>query len=392
MLVELSMVEQRYLAVREVLDGGAKITDIATRYRVDRRTLHRWLLRYANQGLSALADRSSKPDRCPHQIAPEIEARIVSLRRAHPGWGPRTILNKLRRDLEEPPSRSSIYRCLVRHRLVDPAWPGEARAHRTRAGPGGRGTPRSCSPRLQRRSRCGTASSTRQLAEDIAVEARLARYLTDEIAALDERIALQFAEADPEGILTSAPAIGAITGAQILGRLGDPNRFRSLAGVRSFSGLVPSLDASGVSGRHGGPTRAGDAALREAIFIAADHARRVDPTLAARYYRLMVTAGKHHNSALCHVATTLLTRIVACWRRGERYVIRDGDGRPVSVAEGRRIVTERYTIPAELRRTGAPAAGATVDGRAGAVRSRSALRRRARPTITLQPRRSLDSR
>lgn len=119
MLVELSMVEQRYDAVREVLDG-ATVTNVATRYGVDRRTLHRWLVRYANEGLAALADRSSKPDRCPHQIAPEIEARIVELRRAHPGWGPRTILNKLRRELEVAPSRSAIYRCLVRHRLIDP--------------------------------------------------------------------------------------------------------------------------------------------------------------------------------------------------------------------------------------------------------------------------------
>jgi transposase-like protein len=33
-LVELSMVEQRYLAVREVLDTGASVTDVATRYGV----------------------------------------------------------------------------------------------------------------------------------------------------------------------------------------------------------------------------------------------------------------------------------------------------------------------------------------------------------------------
>src|SRR5438093_7826036 len=102
MLQELSMVEQRYLAVREVLDTGANVNDVATRYGVNRRTLHRWLVRYANQGLGALADRSSKPDRCPHQISPEVEARIVSLRRAHPGWGPRTILNRLRRELADP--------------------------------------------------------------------------------------------------------------------------------------------------------------------------------------------------------------------------------------------------------------------------------------------------
>jgi transposase len=119
MLVELSMVEQRYDAVKEVLDG-ATITATATRYGVDRRTLHRWLVRYANEGLAALGDKSSKPDRCPHQMAPEIEARIVALRRAHPGWGPRTILSRLRRELEQPPSRSAIYRCLLRHRLIQP--------------------------------------------------------------------------------------------------------------------------------------------------------------------------------------------------------------------------------------------------------------------------------
>ena len=118
MLQELSVIEQRYLAVREVLDG-AKVTDVATRYGVDRRTVHRWLVRYATEGMGALADRSSRPDRCPHQIAPEIEATILALRRAHPGWGPRTILAKLRRELEQPPSRSSIYRCLLRHRLID---------------------------------------------------------------------------------------------------------------------------------------------------------------------------------------------------------------------------------------------------------------------------------
>jgi hypothetical protein len=53
-------------------------------------------MRYANDGLAALGNRSAKPDRCPHQMAPEVEDRIVELRRSHPGWGPRTILNRLR--------------------------------------------------------------------------------------------------------------------------------------------------------------------------------------------------------------------------------------------------------------------------------------------------------
>lgn len=188
-----------------------------------------------------------------------------------------------------------------------------------------------------------------ELADDIATEARLALQLTQEIHELDQRIAVFLHSLDPAGILTSVPGVGAVNAAQILARLGDPNRFRSLAGARSFSGLVPSLDASGVNGRHGPPTKSGDAPLREALFTSADAARRIDPTLAARYHRLMVTEGKHHNSALCHVSTVLLTRIIACWRRGTPYLIRDVDGTPLMPDEARKIVQERYRVSDEIR-------------------------------------------
>ena len=120
MLRELSMVEQRYQAVREVLDTGATITDVALRYGVDRTTLHRWLSRYANGGLATLATKSSKPDTCPHQMDPVIEARLVVLRRSHPRWGPRTLASKLRLEFDPAPSRSAIYRALVRHQLIVP--------------------------------------------------------------------------------------------------------------------------------------------------------------------------------------------------------------------------------------------------------------------------------
>jgi len=187
------------------------------------------------------------------------------------------------------------------------------------------------------------------LAEDIALEARLALQLTEEIKDLDERTTLLLHQADPMGILTSAPGVAAITAAAILGRLGDPKRFDSLAGARAFTGLVPILDSSGLNGRHGGPTKRGDAVLRQALFMAAGQARRIDPTLAAKYQRLMIDAGKHHNSALCHIATTLLTRIIACWRAGQPYQLRDVDGTPVTMDQARTIIAERYAIPKDLR-------------------------------------------
>ena len=121
MLVELGLVEQRYKAVLEVLNDGASVTDVARRYGVGRQAVHTWLRRYAAEGLAGLVDRSCRPATCPHQIPPEVEARIVELRRFHPTWGPRTILSRLARSNTEPlPTRSSIYRALIRHQLIDP--------------------------------------------------------------------------------------------------------------------------------------------------------------------------------------------------------------------------------------------------------------------------------
>jgi hypothetical protein len=72
-LVELGVVEQRFAAVREVLEG-ATVVDVARRNGVARQ-VHDWLRKYATGGMAALVDRSSKPARCAHQMAPAVEAR-----------------------------------------------------------------------------------------------------------------------------------------------------------------------------------------------------------------------------------------------------------------------------------------------------------------------------
>jgi transposase InsO family protein len=118
-LVELGLVEQRYQAVLEVLNDGAAVTDVARRNGVSRQTVHGWLRAYAAHGLAGLADKSSRPASCPHQMAAVVEARIVELRREHPGWGPRTIVHRLGVEGVSPvPGRTSVERCLIRHGLV----------------------------------------------------------------------------------------------------------------------------------------------------------------------------------------------------------------------------------------------------------------------------------
>ena len=120
MLVELSVMEQRYQAVLAVVQDGWKVTEVAARLGVSRQSVHAWIARYEQGGLAALADRSHRSSGCPHQISAEIEATICELRRQHPGWGARRIEHQLARDGLEPiPGRSSIYRCLKRHGLVE---------------------------------------------------------------------------------------------------------------------------------------------------------------------------------------------------------------------------------------------------------------------------------
>ena len=81
MLAELGVVEQRYRAVLEVLEEGLTVTEMARRHGVARQTVHEWLARYAEGALGGLADRSSRPASCPHQMPAVVEARIVGMRR-----------------------------------------------------------------------------------------------------------------------------------------------------------------------------------------------------------------------------------------------------------------------------------------------------------------------
>ena len=121
-LVVLSKIEQRLDAVRAVL-GGAKVTEVADSVGVSRQTLHTWVTRYLLEGVAGLADRSHRPQSCPHQMPESVRVQVAELRRQHPRWGAKRIRMELLKTPVEGqtiPATATINRILIGLGLVSP--------------------------------------------------------------------------------------------------------------------------------------------------------------------------------------------------------------------------------------------------------------------------------
>ena len=119
MLWELSVTEQRYRAVLEVL-AGVPVTEVADQYGVSRQSVHAWLVRYRDEGPPGLEERSHKVHRHPWQIPADLEAAVCELRRAHRKWGPKRLVFEMGRRGLGTVTRSTVYRVLVRNQLIEP--------------------------------------------------------------------------------------------------------------------------------------------------------------------------------------------------------------------------------------------------------------------------------
>lgn len=111
-------VEHRYRAVLEAM-AGESVTAVAAKYGTSRQTIYAWVERYRDEGLIGLQDRSRRPASSPQRISAELETLICGMRRASPRWGAQRIVHELgRRQQPSVPSRSTVYRALVRNDLV----------------------------------------------------------------------------------------------------------------------------------------------------------------------------------------------------------------------------------------------------------------------------------
>lgn len=188
------------------------------------------------------------------------------------------------------------------------------------------------------------------LAAEIATEVRLLRATQTELVAHAAERELAYRSVDPTGLARSLPGVADIGGPALVAAIGDPSRFRTGKQFRSFTGLTPRASETGDTDRKGQPmSKAGSSLLRSTLIRAADTARKLDPQLARIYHVQMVERGKDHLGANCVVAAHLAERFWTVMHRGMPYVICDNDNQPVSHAEAKALIADRWAIPADVR-------------------------------------------
>ena len=107
-------------------------TELAERHSITRKTVHKWIDRFEQEGLAGYHEHSRRPHHSPAQTDGEIVHELVELRKARPNRGPAKLLDQLQRRHPdwELPSVPTVVRILAREGLVRPR-----RRHR-RAHPG----------------------------------------------------------------------------------------------------------------------------------------------------------------------------------------------------------------------------------------------------------------
>lgn len=124
----VSMEELKLAVLLEPERTGDSVVEVCRRRGIARETFYAYRRRYLAEGAEGLVPRSRRPRSSPAQIPPELEARIVELRRRHPRWGARRIHAELARAGVEPPAVSTIHQALKRNHLVAPRPPRRVKA------------------------------------------------------------------------------------------------------------------------------------------------------------------------------------------------------------------------------------------------------------------------
>ena len=98
------------------------ISELAGRFSVSRKIAHKLINWFKQHGQAGFHEHSRRPHSCPWQTDASIVEKLVALRKAHPRWGPRKLLDLMqRRDPDRQlPAVSTAAKILLRDGLIKP--------------------------------------------------------------------------------------------------------------------------------------------------------------------------------------------------------------------------------------------------------------------------------
>ena len=117
---ETGLMDERLKFIAACLAEDDTMTDICESFGISRKTGYKWLARYKAFGPEALHDVTRAPLLHGRATAAELVARILAEKEAHPLWGPKKLVARLKR--RDPgahwPAVSTAGEILKRHGLV----------------------------------------------------------------------------------------------------------------------------------------------------------------------------------------------------------------------------------------------------------------------------------
>ena len=119
---ETCTMDQRVRFISDYLEGCYSKRDLCMHYGISRPTGDKWIERYDKHGPEGLHDRSRRPHQQPNATAPDIAERIVEMKLAHPSFGPKKVMDRLRALQPDTPwpADSTAGDILKRNGLVRP--------------------------------------------------------------------------------------------------------------------------------------------------------------------------------------------------------------------------------------------------------------------------------
>jgi len=94
---ETSAMDQRIGCIGDWLSGDYTKSELCGAYGISRPTADKWIRRYREGGPGGLAELSRAAHSHPNQTAVEVRAMIIATKLTHQSWGPKKVMDRLRR-------------------------------------------------------------------------------------------------------------------------------------------------------------------------------------------------------------------------------------------------------------------------------------------------------